>query len=306
MVALFLAIGAVNSQNNLLFVAFGIAIGGLIVSGIVSGPAMSDVVLRRATLEPATVGEPWHVRYEVTNRSRVLPAFAVVICERPQGATWPRSMPTPTAAIGHIGPRQTVTIDAQVKPFLRGEPTFDRIMAWTTFPFGLLKKSVTFEQHDSAVVRPPVLRVRPDVMRRMGAQGRTVTSAPRRLGSGEEFYGLREYAPGDSPRSIAWRASARAGDLIVRQRAAPSPTRIWILLDLQEADEVEDAIVMAASFAAAAADLGYAVGLVSPHAGLLHLPIEGRRQRELILDDLASIERTDLREDVTTPAGRLD
>src|ERR1041385_4840021 len=43
LVTLFIAMGAINSQNNLLFAALGLAIGGLLISGIISGGALLGV-----------------------------------------------------------------------------------------------------------------------------------------------------------------------------------------------------------------------------------------------------------------------
>jgi uncharacterized protein (DUF58 family) len=51
------------------------------------------------------------------------------------------------------------------------------------------------------------------------------TPDPGRIGGADpgedDLRALREYVPGDATRLIAWKASARTGDLLVRQLEAP-------------------------------------------------------------------------------------
>ena len=51
-----------------------------------------------------------------------------------------------------------------------------------------------------------------------GILGRHLLAQSVRLGPGE-FHSLREYVPGDEPRTIHWRASARSDELKVRQHS---------------------------------------------------------------------------------------
>jgi uncharacterized protein (DUF58 family) len=70
-----------------------------------------------------------------------------------------------------------------------------------------------------------VLRVYPDASHYLRPEALTparvleaigVKPAPRR-GEGLDFESLREYLPGDDPRRVDWRATARRGRLVVRQ-----------------------------------------------------------------------------------------
>lgn len=53
----------------------------------------------------------------------------------------------------------------------------------------------------------------------------------RRGGTGSELLELRDYIPGDPPRTIAWRASARREELLTRIFESEVPMRITVLLD---------------------------------------------------------------------------
>lgn len=53
----------------------------------------------------------------------------------------------------------------------------------------------------------------------------------RRIGLGREFDTLREYQPGDEPRSISWTATARRAKLIVRTFTAERSQPVWAVVD---------------------------------------------------------------------------
>ena len=65
-----------------------------------------------------------------------------------------------------------------------------------------------------------------------GILGRHLLAQSMRLGPGE-FHSLREYVPGDEPRTIHWRASARSDELKVRQHSAEGLRRCTVVLDQQ-------------------------------------------------------------------------
>lgn len=85
-----------------------------------------------------------------------------------------------------------------------------------------------------------------------GILGRHLLAQSVRLGPGE-FHSLREYVPGDEPRTIHWRASARGDELKVRKYSAEGLRRCTVVLDQlvpsdeAHADAFERAVVAAAS-----------------------------------------------------------
>jgi uncharacterized protein (DUF58 family) len=57
----------------------------------------------------------------------------------------------------------------------------------------------------------------------------------RRPGSGSELLDLRDYRPGDPPKRIAWKVSARKGKLITREFESEVPIRCTLFLDASDA-----------------------------------------------------------------------
>ncbi len=53
----------------------------------------------------------------------------------------------------------------------------------------------------------------------------------QRSGTGAELLELREYAPGDPPKSIAWKVSARRDNLMTRKYESEVPVRVHLFVD---------------------------------------------------------------------------
>ena len=91
-VTLLLGVAAATRPNNLLVWIFGLMLGSILVSGVVSGFMLMKLSVRRLGPRRAVAGEPANLRYEIANESRVWSAFGLPIRERPMGETdgWER------------------------------------------------------------------------------------------------------------------------------------------------------------------------------------------------------------------------
>jgi len=309
-ITILLGLGALNSQNNLLFGAFGLALGGLLISGIVSGAMLMGLRVRRVGVEPAPAGEHVIIRYEAENRSRIYPVFAVRIGEhRSLGSTFNRHITARDTLIMHLAPRASVRVSTSCPALRRGEFALGAIRITTRFPFGIIRKSIIIPGHTLGLVHP----------RRVGARqlnealGQSIMGEEHHAnrqgrGVGIDLLALREYVSGDSPRRIAWRASARMGELVVRDSKPLTPARRWVAVDLTDGagamadgEACERAIDLAAATIGRITSAGAAPGLLVPASGLKLSPTPANRQgvrgagaergkeREL-LDELARID----------------
>ena len=123
---------------------------------------------------------------------------------------------------------------------------------------------------------PETLSVMPRPERMRGAQLRPRHVGPwpgaipsRLLGLGTEFYSMREYTPGDDPKRINWKASARFNQLIVNETEAERVTDVMIVLDTDvtffgppDSELFERGVQAAASFFRLLLRQGNRVGLV--------------------------------------------
>jgi uncharacterized protein (DUF58 family) len=283
-VTVVLFLGAVNGQNNLLFCVFGLAAAGLLISGGISGVMLTRLSIERQAPAVVQAGAPFTVRYVIRSRSRLWPAFALCIEELPADPDDTR-LSSLRAFAPHVPAGSRVEIDAAGTASGRGMASLLRVRVWTTFPFGLMKKSVTFRQPDAVLIRPHPADV-PDSMLRSAAGGLEPSESNRPLRTGDEFHSLRDYVPGDSLRRIAWRATARRGALVTREHSGARPPRLWIVPDAPGPGAAADAVARAAAgVASAALRAGFAVAIA---AGERTIPLgAGAAHLGPILDALA-------------------
>ena len=124
----------------------------------------------------------------------------------------------------------------------------------------------------------------------------------RRLGEGRLFESLRDFVPGDDPRLIDWKATARRGKMITRQFEAERRQQVLLVIDagrLMTADVAGvarmDYVVQAAlELAYAAAQHDDNVGVMVFADGVKHFvaPQRGRRGLKQVLDVLAEVTPT--------------
>jgi len=249
-VAVLILGAAVWTQANLLFWSFGLMIGGLIISVLLSLFVMRKVSVQRLLPGHGVVGEAMVIRYRLVNRKRILPVFNIVIREQwGRGRRgWRKAGPVaedpqrlggpPAGWVLHLGPNQTVQAEAMCWPLKRGTLRFERIEVSTTFPFGVVRRMLVAQQADEVLIYPRLYRMNRRLLGRMTQFDMTGRKQLDRGGGSEEFFGLRPYRVGDSVKTIDWKHTARTGSLISREFTQPSPPKILLLLDVTNvADE---------------------------------------------------------------------
>lgn len=102
-------------------------------------------------------------------------------------------------------------------------------------PFGYTVLEGAIGKHHPVRVTPRVEPLRDTVFR--ARQKRTIQGAYEvsQPGTGFEFFGLRGYVPGDRPRDVNWKASARSGSYIVNQHQKETDAEVVLLVDTRAA-----------------------------------------------------------------------
>jgi uncharacterized protein (DUF58 family) len=296
-VTAFVLLGAINSQNNLLFWALGLAIGGLLASGFVSGTSLMGLAVEREPVPEARVGRPFAIRYRVRNRNRFMPAYALLIEELPPKGAKRDALPLvgrPVASVGRVPPRRTVRCETSALVRQRGPFELSRVRVSTTFPFGVARKSVTFDLAQPSLATPAVHRLRSDVVETILEPAHDGTEAIASPGAGEDFFGVREYRQGDRLRDVSWRLSARSDTLVVTQRSARAPRRLVLHLDLDPTlaagrdARAEQLLSLAASLIVEAGRRAIAVSLAIPRTGVSSGSVTTPAGRSALLRRLGS------------------
>ncbi|HET7419959.1 MAG TPA: DUF58 domain-containing protein [Candidatus Dormibacteraeota bacterium] len=144
----------------------------------------------------------------------------------------------PAWATGEIGGRPigvgTGVVTADGRSVVRWADTLPRgavqARGWrlgTGDPLGLFAGSRNLPDAEVALVLPKFASL---AERRETREVEASVPAPR-AGSGSELFGVREYRAGDSLRRIHWRASARHGQLVVREYEPPGVQTLAISVD---------------------------------------------------------------------------
>ena len=115
---------------------------------------------------------------------------------------------------------------------VRGLSALGRVGVEASTQLGLLAARATFAPGDSVLVTPSVSNVRR--FRLLAVQHRLHTAGVRVLrqrGDSRAFAGLREYAVGDDPRHIDWKATARRRKHMVREFSIEQSQTIFTLIE---------------------------------------------------------------------------
>jgi uncharacterized protein (DUF58 family) len=149
----------------------------------------------------------------------------------------------------------------------RGRHRFGSTEVRSGDPLGLRHRVANLEADDELVVYPKILAVPPlDLTARTPIGERRAKNLL--LADPSRIAGMRQYRPGDPIRHVDWRATARSGELLVRDFEATTNPRVAIFFDLDQREGAEEAqehsLSLAASFVVHFGSRGLPVGLYGP------------------------------------------
>jgi uncharacterized protein (DUF58 family) len=136
--------------------------------------------------------------------------------------------------VAQLGGRDQVRFQEELTVSRRGWYGGDTLRASSGYPFGLAERGLKVEGDSPILVFPQLGRLHRGRLRRFLSQasltlGRSRQRPRRHPAAQSQFHGLRAFRPGDSPRWIHWRTSARRGELMVRE-FEDEPTNDFVLV----------------------------------------------------------------------------
>lgn len=194
--------------------------------------------------EHVVAGEPLTATVTVTNTSKhfTLPG----ILEIPIGDKIAQ------AAVPLLGGGAVHEQELAIPAHKRGLINIGPIRSVRTDPLGLLHRDLEWTDNHELYVHPKTAIL--PITARGFMRDLEGTPSAQLVTDDISFHAIREYMPGDSPRNIHWKTTAKTGNLMVRQFEETRKSTVGVLLSLAEAEyldeeEFEVAVSAAASLA---------------------------------------------------------
>jgi uncharacterized protein (DUF58 family) len=126
--------------------------------------------------------------------------------------------------------RRTVTIER------RGRHLVEPLRASSRYPFGLVHASIDLAPAEELIVIPKLGTIHREYMKQwlwhaVLGDGRSRTRTRHWSPHEGDLHGLRDFRPGDSPRWIHWRTSARRNQLLVREFEDNIPANLVLVVE---------------------------------------------------------------------------
>ncbi len=182
----------------------------------------------------------------------------------------------------------------------RGMYPFEKIHAVSTEPLGLIRREQLIHTDEKLTVFPGMTRLKSVAIHPHRTRVYAGMIPGRIGGTGTEFFGVREYQSGDSPRTINWHASARYPEsLFSNEYQLERVADVGVVLDARVNANIfhsgrslfEYSVMAAAALSDVFLSHGNRVGLLVYGSYLgWTLPGYGKIQRERIMRSLAGAE----------------
>lgn len=219
----------------LLLLANGMLLTGIAVD-VVLAPQPRALSFQRSGDRKVRLGQSAHTELVVANtgsrrwRGRLRDSWAPSAGAGIAEAGTRSGQPQDRVGVDLVG-HGSVTVNVALNPTRRGDRPTDRITVRSIGPLGLAGRQGTARSDWSVRTLPPFgsRRHLPSRLARLRDMDGRAAIAVRAQGT--EFDSLREYVPGDDVRSIDWRATARADDVMIRTWRPERDRQVVLVLD---------------------------------------------------------------------------
>jgi uncharacterized protein (DUF58 family) len=284
------------TQLGLLFWSVSLAISVFFISIVYPGWIIHSLKVTKSVPDTGIVSQPLPITITVHNTRKYFSSFSIRVAELfPEGQV----AEIPRVYIPCIGPGKACTFQILVTPVKRGQLMCLGTRVASKYPFGLLARFRTVIDKRPVTVYPALGNLTAHMLPASRQNDFQVgLTQPKYRGASDEFYALREYRPGDNPRLIHWKRSARIGRLIVREMSQYSPHRLTVILDTFLTEQqpaqlalFEHMVSFTATILCHSLERGFKAGLVcSGVPPLMVPPLAGREAQHRILRTLSAVE----------------
>jgi uncharacterized protein (DUF58 family) len=259
---LVVALAALNTGNNLLFMVLACLMAGLLISGLLSRVVLGGIDVNLELPEHIFARRTILAVAELYNEKQMTPSFSISLVSEAAPQTkksstapaMPQILDRPVY-FPYIPHRQTVRQSVELTFPRRGVYRQDALGLRTKFPFGFLQKTRRVNSRIEVVVYPQIqpteefYEILPLVSGELESYQR---------GRGNDLYAIRDYQSNDSARHVDWKASAKMGALQVKEFSREDERRVMLVFDpyvdpaasdAKAAEQFERAVTLCAGLA---------------------------------------------------------
>jgi uncharacterized protein (DUF58 family) len=262
-------IGSINYNLSLGYVLTFLLAGLGVVSILHTFRNLVHLYVSAGRVSPVFAGEIAHFQIVFENRGGLERSSLEAVCGTAR-------------ARFDVPAHRHCTVELAIRAEKRGWLPLARVTVDTRFPLGFMRAWSYVQPDMRALVYP-----RPDTAPLPVPDADSETGDAVSIGAGtDDFAGLRPYQASDSPRHIAWKASARSETLLTKLFAGRASSELWFDWDsLPRGMDLEARLSRLARWILLAEERGLRYGLKLPG---MSIPLgEGFPHRERCLRELA-------------------
>lgn len=235
-----LALVGIVYNSDAAYFMFSALVAVMVVSFVSSRLSTRVLGWSREIADRVFENEPFSVTVQVTNQGRI-PLFLLRIVD-----TLPRHVhpiDAPGFVLPALWPGETATLTYQARAGKRGVFPLGPLRVSVSDPFGVFQRVAGITLPGEAVILPRPLPLLRD-LEESGTDVRGAISGELALASdsGMDFYGTRDYQPGDELRRIHWPATAHHGKITVIEFERGTSGSVAIVLDTRQGTEFGEGV----------------------------------------------------------------
>jgi len=218
---------ALHTGVNLIYLTFSVLASALLLSCALAAIAGARAGAERSFPNEVVVGERFRVRVSLRNTSSWMPLYCLSVDHQ-----WPGTLLCEFRKhlVLCLRPSRDVAFHFPAVALRRGWYDLVGCSFGTSFPFGFFERRGRTSGPDGRMLALPRLG---KLKWRWSTRGAGKSTAMKRNLSPsqiEDFYGIREYRPGDNPGWIHWKMTARHQKPMVRELGSYQRERVLLAL----------------------------------------------------------------------------
>ncbi len=277
-----IGLASLNTGNNLMYLILSVMLSILLLSLMITYVNLRGITIEIEPLDDLFAGKTSRIKLRYSKKRSILSSRSLFITTPPEGLI--RILDY----VDILKPAGSIERIINVTPLKRGMLGLNgRLILKTGFPFIFTENSIRPELKGTLLIYPALKDI--DMLMN------SYTSKGKRPFTGErDFQKIRQYRYGDDRRFIHWKATAKAGELMIKESAIEEGQRITIFFDNFRPpllETFEESISFAASLSSRLIEDGYYVRFITC---LKTIPFgTGMEHLRKILDHLAIISPSD-------------